>query len=119
MTGPVGNPDTYPASPLFQISILWACPCQLRVWLTLLWTCSWSISRRWKTTFKRVKSETSEIFVKESPAEPGDEVHSEGGEEHFKVCYRMNCVDIEHHHDHQSPHTQRNEARGETEAFEI
>ena len=76
-------------------------------------------SGRYKTLFKRVESKTSEIFVKESPAEPGDEVHSEGGEQHHEVRGRVPGADVGHSQDHQSPQTQRDKAGGETEAFEL
>ena len=69
--------------------------------------------------FKHVESETSEIFVKESPAEPGDEVYSEGGEEYCGVWGRVPGADVGHHHDHQGAHTQRDEARGETDELEF
>ena len=75
-----------------------------------------SISGGWKTFFDCVESKTSEIFVEKSPAEPGDEVHREGGKEHHKVCGRVLGANGGHSHDDQGPHTQRGKAGGETKA---
>ena len=65
-----------------------------------------------KTSFDCIESKFSEIFVEESPAEAGDEVHGEGGEEQHGVCRWVPGVDVGHPHDHQGPNKQRNKARG-------
>ena len=69
-----------------------------------------------KTSFNRLKSKTSDIFVEESPAEASDKVNSEGGEEQHGVRGGVPGVDVGHPHDHQGPDKQRDEAGGETKA---
>ena len=67
-----------------------------------------------KTSYNRFKSKCSEIFVEESPAEAGDKIHGEGGEEQHGVRGGVPGVDVRHPHDHQGPDKQRDKARGET-----
>ena len=69
-----------------------------------------------KTSFNRLKSKTSDIFVEESPAEASDKVNSEGGEEQHGVRGGVPGMDVGHPHDHQGPEKQRDEAGGETKA---
>ena len=68
-----------------------------------------------KTFFKRLVSETSEILVEDSPAESGDEVHAEGGEEHHEVHGRLAGANVGQPHDHQTPETQGDKYGGKTE----
>ena len=72
-----------------------------------------------KTSFNRLKSKCSEIFVEECPAKASDEVHSEGGKEQHRVRGGVPGVNVGHPHDHQGPNKQRDEARGETKVTKI
>ena len=72
-----------------------------------------------KTSFNRLKSKTSDIFVEESPAEASDKVNSEGGEEQHGVRGGVPGVDVGHPHDHQGSDKQWDEARGETKVTKI
>ena len=72
-----------------------------------------------KTSFDCIKSKCSEIFVEESPAEAGDKVHSEGGEEQHGVRGRVPGVDVGHPHNHQGPDKEGDEAGGETKVTKI
>ena len=69
------------------------------------------------TSLNSLESETSEIFVEESPAEPSDEVHAEGSEEHHKVRSQPPGVDVGNPHNTQGPNTQGDKSRGEAKAF--
>ena len=72
-----------------------------------------------KTSFNRFKSKCSEIFVEESPAEAGDKIHGEGGEEQHGVRGGVPGVNVRHPHDHQGPDKQRDKAGGETKVTKI
>ena len=69
------------------------------------------------TSLNSLESETSEILVEESPAEPSDEVHAEGSQEHHKVRGQLLGVDVGNPHDTQGPDTQGDKSRGEAKAF--
>ena len=70
-----------------------------------------------KAFFKRLVSKTSEILVEDSPAEPGDEVHAEGSEEHHEVRGRLPGVNVGQPLDHQGPETQGDKYGGKTKKF--
>ena len=70
-----------------------------------------------KTFSECLESETSEIFVEESPAKTSDEIHGEGGEEHHEVRAWVPGVDVGHPHDHQGPNTERDKSGGETKVI--
>ena len=67
-----------------------------------------------KAFAKCIKSKTSEILIEESPAEPGYEVHAEGGEEQHEVRGQVPGVDVGHPHEHQVPDTQGDKSGSET-----
>ena len=71
------------------------------------------------TSLNSLESETSEIFVEESPAEPSDQVHAEGSKEHHKVCDQLPGVDVVYPHNTQGPDTQRDKSGGEAKALNL
>ena len=73
-----------------------------------------------ETTFLNcLESETSEIFVEESPAEPSDKVHAQGSKEHHKVRGRMPGLDVDNPHDTEGPNYQRDKSRGEAKVLNL
>ena len=69
------------------------------------------------TSLNCLESETSEILVEESPAEPSDEVHAKGSKEHHKGRGRLPGLDVDNSHDTEGPNNQRDKSGGETKVL--